>query len=180
MAEERKGRKNGRRGRNGPRNGAARTREATSDARRMTREQTALGSETAGVWADLNQRVMQNLTDLWLRGAREGARTFTEIQEANLEAWREAQDAAFRLQTMWPDALRDPMRWYQRALEETVDSFSRPLHTINRRADIITRTAGRMRGSTQETGRQMQQTMRRGVSKIQDITGRSTASLRAA
>jgi hypothetical protein len=62
----------------------------------MMREQGRLGADNTAVWADLNQRVIQDFADLWLRGARESTRALTQIQEANLEAWREAQGAAFR------------------------------------------------------------------------------------
>jgi hypothetical protein len=95
MAGARKGRRNGRRGRNGSQN-SPRAHEASSQAPRMMREQAQLGADSTGVWADLNQRVMQDFADLWLRGARESTRALTQIQEANLEAWREAQGAAFR------------------------------------------------------------------------------------
>lgn len=100
MAEGRKQpRKNGRRRRTGSRNGSQnnqRPPEATNQASGMLREQSTLATDTTGVWADLNQRVMQDFADLWLRGARESTRALTQMQEANLEAWREAQFAALR------------------------------------------------------------------------------------
>jgi hypothetical protein len=95
MAGARKGRRNGRRGRNGAQN-SPRAHEAAGEAPRMMREQGQLGADSTGAWADLNQRVMRDFADLWLRGARESTRALTQIQEANLEAWREAQGAAFR------------------------------------------------------------------------------------
>ena len=95
MAQARKSRRNGRRKRNGSQNDQPRT-EATNHAQRMLREQTERGVDTTGVWADLNQRVMLDFADLWLRGARESTRALTQMQEANLEAWREAQGAALR------------------------------------------------------------------------------------
>lgn len=95
MAQARKGRKNGRRNRSGSQH-TQRPPEAASQAPRMLREQTNLGADTTGVWADLNRRVMQDFTDLWLRGARESTRALAQMQEANLQAWREAQGAALR------------------------------------------------------------------------------------
>lgn len=92
---DRKARRNGRRRRNGSQT-SQRPPEATNQARSMLREATNRGVDTTDVWADLNQRVMQDFADLWLRGARESTRALTQMQEANLEAWREAQGAALR------------------------------------------------------------------------------------
>lgn len=111
MAEARKGRRNGRRGRNGAQN-RPRTHEGPSQApsqvTRIMREQASVGSDATGVWADLNQRVMQDFADLWLRGARESTRALSQIQEANLEAWREAQGAAFRWLRRGVAGMADP------------------------------------------------------------------------
>jgi hypothetical protein len=95
MAQARRARRNGRRKRTGSQNDQPRI-EATTHAPRMLREHAERGMDTTGVWADLNQRVMQDFADLWLRGARESTRALTQMQEANLEAWREAQGAALR------------------------------------------------------------------------------------
>jgi hypothetical protein len=93
MAQARKARR--KRGRNGSQN-SPRAHDAASQAPTMMREQGHAGADSTAVWADLNQRVMRDFADLWLRGARESTRALTQIQEANLEAWREAQGAAFR------------------------------------------------------------------------------------
>src|SRR5688500_8149241 len=94
MARARKPRKNGRRPRTATQ--GQRLRDAARPAPDMSREQPAAGPGPSGVWGDLNQRVMQDFADLWLRGARESTRALTRMQEANLEAWREAQGAALR------------------------------------------------------------------------------------
>ncbi len=119
MAEARKRRRNGRRGRNGSQNNARAQAtsaegqeqamsQARARAQQMMREQTDRAGEATAVWGDLNQRVMQDFADLWLRGARESTRALSRIQEANLEAWREAQGAAFR--------------WLRRGVGGTVDT----------------------------------------------------------
>jgi hypothetical protein len=95
MAETRKSRRNGRRRRSGSQNNE-RLPQGANHAPSMLREQTRRGVDATGVWAELNQRVMQDFADLWLRGARESTRALTQMQEANLEAWREAQSAALR------------------------------------------------------------------------------------
>jgi hypothetical protein len=94
MANARKRRKNGSRRRARAQDGPRRHADIPVPA--ATHDQPPAGEGPTAVWGDLNQRVMQDFADLWLRGARESTRALTRVQAANLEAWREAQGAAFR------------------------------------------------------------------------------------
>src|SRR5206468_12316210 len=96
-----------------------------------TQERTMRGFEPSMLASDAaigaTERVIGDLTELSIGAAKENARLVAELQIAAIDALHESHAAALRWQTMWPTALTDPLRLYQRALMETVDSTQRAL-----------------------------------------------------
>ena len=86
---------------------------------------TSLNSDTAALYAGANQRMIGDLAELSIGTLKENARFLAELQMAVLETLRETQAAGLRLQSTWPDALTDPLGWYQKVVVETVDSAQR-------------------------------------------------------
>jgi hypothetical protein len=158
---------------------AERGKETIDDAARVASQLATAGSETLGVWADVNQRVMHNLTVLSSRAWQEAARLAGEVQQANLDTVREWQVAAVRWQTMWPDAFRDPVRWYQRALEESIETTNRMFGMNRRNAQTVTQAFERMQESAQEAGRTLEDTFKTATTKLQEVYAK-TERLRAA
>src|SRR5262245_2525233 len=67
-----------------------------AEAARVASQLTELGTQTVGLWADVNQKVMRDLMEVSTNTMREGARLAMSMQETQLDAARELQSAAWR------------------------------------------------------------------------------------
>jgi hypothetical protein len=155
------------------RRGADRRRESADELGRVTARMSSLGAETIGTWAELNQRVSHDFLRISSSAAEEATRATTELQQAVFAAWRDAQTAAFRWQTLWPELFRDPVRWYQRAFEHVVGTMQDAIDLNRRSAEIATRSFDRLQSHSEEAARTLDDTFRQGAAKIRDIQNRT-------
>jgi hypothetical protein len=139
----------------------------------------SLTAETLGAWTELNQRVVQDLTQTYATAMEETTRATADIQQAMLGAWRNAQNAAFRWQALWPEAFRDPMRWYQRAFEHGIGVMHETIDLGRRNAETTLRAYDRLQSRSEEAARTLEDTFKEGASRIRDIQSR-TETLRVA
>jgi hypothetical protein len=156
-----------------------RARERAGDATRVAGQLAGLGTETVAVWSDVTQNAMRNMFELASHTSQEGTRQLIEWQRTNVDVLRELQAAAFRWNTIWPEALRDPVRWYQRSLEESVEATQRLFELGRRNAEIAMLGYQRLESVTQDTTKTLGETFREAAIKMQDVYARSD-SLRAA
>ncbi|MBM4440901.1 MAG: hypothetical protein FJ027_10800 [Candidatus Rokubacteria bacterium] len=163
----------------GARRGPERKRESADEVSRVAGQLASLGAETVGTWTELNQRVGQDVMRMSSSAAEEAARAVSEIQQASLAAWRDAQGAAFRWQTLWPEAFRDPVRWYQHAFEHAVGTMQDAIDLHRRNAETAMRAFDRLQHQSEEAAKTLEDTFRQGASKIRDIQSR-TETLRVA
>lgn len=161
------------------RRGQQRAREGAGDASRVAGQLASLGTETLAVWADVTQHALRDVLELSARTTQESARQLTEWQQMNVDALREMQAAAFRWHTIWPEAFRDPIRWYQRSLEESVDATQRTFELARRNAEATMQACQRLESAAETTTRTLGETFREAASKMQDVYARSDR-LRAA
>jgi hypothetical protein len=134
---------------------------------------SSLGAETVGTWTELNQRVGQDLLKISSRAVEETARATTELHHTAFAAWRDAEAAVFRWQTLWPEFFRDPVRWYQRAFEHAVTTMHDALDVSRRSAAIATRSLERLQSESEEAARTLDDTFRQGAAKIREIQSRT-------
>jgi hypothetical protein len=139
----------------------------------------ALGAETLGAWAELNQRVADDLTRTCASAMEETTRATADIQQAMFEAWRGAQNAAFRWQALWPEMFRDPLAWYQHAVEHGMGVVRESIDAGRRNAETAIQAFDRFQSRSDEAARTLQDAVKDGASKIRDIQSR-TETLRAA
>ena len=139
----------------------------------------ALGAETLGAWTELNQRVADDLARTCASAVEETTRAAAAVQHAMLGAWRTAQNAAFRWQALWPEAFRDPLGWYQHALEHGMGVVHETIDLGRRNAETAVHAFDRLQSRSEETTRTLQDAFKDGASKIRDIQSR-TETLRAA
>jgi len=125
--------------------------------------------ETMTVWADANQRVLRELAELSAATAKEGVRLYAELQQAGIEAVRDAQATAMGWQTSWQDAPRDPMAWYQRALTDSVENAQKWFRILEGNAQAVTRTAERLSTTAEQTGKGIQESFSEAVTKLKDV-----------
>jgi hypothetical protein len=179
MDEQAKSQETARKASDAARKTQERAKDAANEATRLAGQLASVGTETMAVWADVNQQIAHDVMEMSSTAVVEGARLLSELQAANLEALREMQAAAFRWQTLWPEAFRDPIRWYQRAMEESIDTAHRTFGLSRRNAETMTQTFERMQSSAEEAARTLQDTFKAAASKMQDVYAR-TERLRAA
>lgn len=156
-----------------------RRRDADEEATRVAAQLASLGAETISTWTDLNQRVTQDLLRMSSSAAEETTRALSEMNQTALGAWRDAQGAALRWQTLWPEAVRDPVRWYQHAFQHTVSIMQDAIDLHRRNAETVMRSFDRMQTQSEEAARTLDDAFRQGASKIREIQNR-TENLRVA
>jgi len=161
------------------RRGQQRARASASDATRVAGQLASLGTETLAVWADVTQHTLRDVLQLSAQTAQEGARQLSEWQQMNVDTLREMHAAAFRWHTIWPEAFRDPIRWYQRSLEESVDATQRVFELTRRNAEVTMQACQRLEHAATDTTRTLGETFREAATKMQDVYARSDR-LRAA
>jgi hypothetical protein len=136
----------------------------------------ALGAETLSTWTELNHRVSQDLMRISSSAIEEAVRATSEIQQTTFSAWRDAQGAALRWQTLWPEAFRDPVRWYQHAFEHAVAAIQGTVDLGRRNTETALRSFDRLQTNSKEAARTMEDTFKQGASKIRDIQSRTEPS----
>ena len=154
-------------------------RDAAKDGTRVAGQLAGLGTETLTVWTDAAQHALRDVLDLSAQATQEGARQLTEWQQTNLELMREMQGATFRWSALWPDFLRDPIRGYQRSLEESIDATHRVFELTRRNAEALAQSCQRLERAADTATRTLGDTFRDASTRMQDVYARSDR-LRAA
>jgi len=138
-------------------------------AQEMFTQGSGRAVETMTVWADANQRVLRELAELSAATAKEGVRLYAELQQAGIEAARDAQATALRWQSAWQEAPRDPLAWYQRALTDSVENAQKWFRILEGNAQAVTRTAERLQTTAEQTGKGIQESFSEAVTKMRDV-----------
>jgi len=135
----------------------------------MFTQGTGKAIETMTLWADANQRVMRELAELSAATAKESVRLYAEMQQAYIEALRDAQATTLRWQSSWQDAPRDPLAWYQRALTDGVENTQKWFRILEGNAQAMTRTAERMQTTAEQAGKGIQESFSETVTKLKGV-----------
>lgn len=156
-----------------------RAREGMEESRKQAEQLMSLGTETVTVWTDIQQRVARDVLQLSADGMQETARMFAEVQQAWLDGTQEGQSMLWRWQTMWPDAFRDPLHWYERAVGEFVENTRRGLRIGHTGLDAMSRAMERMQDTAGQAASTMQTNFREAAGRMQEVAHR-VERLRAA
>ena len=124
--------------------------------------------ETMTVWAEANQRMLQQMVDLSVGAANESVRLYTELQQGAIEAMRDGQATAMKWQASWHEAPKDPMEWYQKAVADTVDGAQKLFRFFESNAHAMTRSAERLQASAEQAGKSVQGTFEATVARMKD------------
>jgi hypothetical protein len=125
--------------------------------------------EAMTLWADANQRVVRELAELSAATAKEGVRLYAELQQAGVEVLRDTQAAGLRWQSSWPEAARDPLAWYQRALTDGVESMQAWFRILESNTQAVTRTAERLQTTAEQAGKGIQESFSETVTKLKGV-----------
>jgi hypothetical protein len=151
-----------------------------SEAQNQPTTVGSIGAETFGAWAELNQRVTRDLARNCASTMEESARAAADVQQTMLVAWRSSQEAALRWQALWPQAFRDPLGWYERAVEHGISVVNEAIDLGRRNAETALHSFDRLRDQSADAARTLDETVKEGTSRIRDIQSRAAQTLRAA
>ena len=148
------------------------TKDATK-AGEMFGEISGKTVEAMTAWAEANQRAMRELVDLSVGAAKESVRLYSELQQGAIEAVRDTQASALKWQSGWPEAPKDPMQWYQRAIVDSVDHAQKFFRMLEGNAQAVTRSEERLQTSAEQAGKGIQETFEATVTRVKDAYGRN-------
>lgn len=141
----------------------------THEVLTQVNEVTGKTIDALTLWAEANQRALNQLVELGTGAAKEGVKLCAELQQSAFDAYREGQASAIKWQSGWPDVPRDPMAWYQKAFADGVDGAQKWFRLIESNAQAVTKSAERMQASAEQTGRGIQHMFSEVVNRTKDV-----------
>jgi hypothetical protein len=134
---------------------------------------TGRAAEAVTLFADAQQRLLKEFVALSADAALESVRLYADLQQTVLDALRDTQTATLRYQNTWQDLPKDPVRWSQTALSETVDGAQKALRIVESNVQALGRTAERLQTSAERTGKGVQDALTGVVTKMKEIYARA-------
>jgi hypothetical protein len=132
--------------------------KTTKEAQELFGQFTGKTVEAVALWADANQKVVRELTDLSASTAKEGVRLYAELQSAAVEAVKDGQGHLLRWQGEVVEWQKDPFAWYQKALLEGVGATQRTFKLLEGNAQAITRSAEQLQATAERAAKEIQET----------------------
>ncbi|MBI4590303.1 MAG: hypothetical protein HY725_15845 [Candidatus Rokubacteria bacterium] len=141
----------------------------TKKAEEVFGQFTGKAVEGLTLWADANQKVVRELVDLSASTAKEGVRLYAELQSSAVEALKGGQDFLLRRQAEWQEIQKDPFAWYQKSVLEGIEAAQNAFKILEGNAQAITQSAERLQASTEQAGKEIQQTFASLGSKVKTL-----------
>jgi hypothetical protein len=129
--------------------------------------------EAFSVLADMNHRVLQGLVGLSASTAKEGLRTYAELQSATVEAARTPHAPFGAPETTFEALSHNPFALYQKSLLALVEGTQKSFRLVEANAQVVTRTAERVQASAEQAGQEIQETLAASVNRLKEIYARS-------
>lgn len=127
------------------------------------RESMNLAAAVTAGWIELSRELLHQASQLSASTAQHVSQLAIDVQSANLRGLQQWHSDVWRWASMWPQALQDPFRWYQRVCEETADAVTRSVELARVNAEQIVASLERLQISTERTARSLQATFERTV-----------------
>ena len=128
--------------------------------------------DAVSAYAQANERIVGELVELSSATAREGVKTFIELQAAALEAAREISLPGLPKADMLEDLRRDPLAWYRKGLQALADGTQRATKLVETHAQIIARNAEHFQASAERTAKEIEGAGTVYVNKMREIYAR--------
>lgn len=145
-----------------------RMQESTREAAKVVNKLADKGAQTTAALTEANQRVMNEFMGLSMETFQETARLMMQMQQSTLDMMRESQAAALRAQMAWPEAFKDPMRWYQSVCQESMEGARKAFDVVNDTSGALTESVGRLQASTQQAGTKIEHALSAAASRMKD------------
>ncbi|HKZ07675.1 MAG TPA: hypothetical protein VJU81_19565 [Methylomirabilota bacterium] len=128
--------------------------------------------DAVSAYTQANERVIGELLELGSATAREGVKSYIELQSAALEAARELPFPGLPQADMVDELRRDPLVWYRKGLQALADGTQRATKLVETNAQIIARTAERFQASAERTAKEIEATGNAYVNRMREIYSR--------
>ncbi len=114
--------------------------DTTKERREWFGQSTGKAVEAMTLWADANQKILQETVTLTGSTATEGLRLYTELQASTVEAAKAGRDYWLRQVRELQEWRRDPLAWYQKTLLEGIEETRKAFGTAEQTAEKIQQT----------------------------------------
>jgi hypothetical protein len=108
---------------------------------------------------EANHKVLTGVVEFSASTAKEALRLYSDLQAPVLATLKSAQELITRRQGEMQDAQKDPMGWYQKSLQETLEAAQANLKLLETSARTISQSAERLQASGEQTSKEIQQTL---------------------
>lgn len=135
----------------------------------MLTQATTKTVEMFTLFADTNQKILRELVDLSASTAKEGVRFYAELQLSAVEAVKDGQAYMLRRQAELSGTPRDPFRYYQNGMLESVESAQKAFKLIEGNAQAITRSAERLQVTAEQARKELQTTLTQLASGVKSL-----------
>jgi hypothetical protein len=112
--------------------------------------------EALSVCADTNLKLLRHFTDFSANVAKEGISLCAELQSSTLEAIQEGQGYVFRRLSASPEALKNPLDYYQRSLHEFMEGTEKAVKLFQNNAQALLRATEQYWLTARQTGNGVQ------------------------
>lgn len=141
----------------------------TKKAHERFTQDSARAVEAMTLWADANQRILREMAEMSAATTKEGVRLYAELQQAGIEALRETHATVLHWQSVWQEAPRDPLGWYQRTVTDGVEHTQKWFRMLEGNAQAVTRTAERLHTTAEQASKGIQESFSETVTKLKDV-----------
>ncbi len=132
--------------------------KTSNEAQELFGQLTGKAVEALALWADANQKIVRELSDLSASAVKEGVQLYAKLQSSALDAVKEGQGYWLRRQTDLTEWQKDPFGWYQKSLLEGIQETQKTFKLVEGNAQAVTRTAEQLQASAEKTAKEIQET----------------------
>ena len=128
--------------------------------------------DSVSAYAQANERVIGELVELGSSTAREGIKTYIELQAAALEAAREISLPGLPSADRLDELRRDPLAWYRKGLQAIADGTQRATRLVETNAKIVARNAEHFQVSAERTVKEIESAGSNYANRMREIYAR--------
>jgi hypothetical protein len=113
--------------------------------------------DTVNLWAEVGQKVTQQLLELSAASAKDGLKLVTEIQAANIDAVRDNVAFASTPKGSVEDWQRNPGDWYRTSVLSGIEQAQKSFRVLEGNAQALTRYAESLSSTATEATSKLQE-----------------------
>ena len=140
--------------------------ESAQNGTHMVTRLADRGAQTTAALTAANQRVLSEFMGFSMETFQLSAQMFVQMQRSALEMLRQGQVAVLRAQMTWPEALTDPMQWYQSLCHDSMAGARRAFDAINGTSEVVAASVNRLQSSAEHAGTNIEQVLTSATSRM--------------